>query len=259
MLKWLIIMFFLVCLELLVINFSMASRGCCSYHGGVCGARCCDGTALSEKCREGLLPKDLGVKGVLMSLKKKVYNIDWFGGCPEVLSNLIDDRTKKRGQSSNPPLPVASYSGCDSIYVLDGDTIQAMCDGQKFRIRLWGIDTPEKKQSFGPEATSNTALLVLGKKLEVEIKATDRYGRQVAMIKVDGISVNEAIIAQGYGWVYRQYCTEQEICERWVELERQARVGAKGLWSEPYPVMPWQWRRYQGLMAEFKNILQIQP
>lgn len=232
-------------------DFSFAARGCCSYHGGVCGQTCCDGTELSKQCREGWLDQALDVDRIKKSVKKKLVNLKWLAGYPKVLINMIDDWGKEE-KSNDPPLPISVYSGCAAAYVFDGDTIKANCDGREFRVRLWGIDTPEKKQSFGQEATGYTGSLVLGKTLELEIKGTDRYGRSLAMVKADGRSVNEDIVAHGYAWVYRQYCNEEQICGRLVDLEEQARKKGWGLWSESHPVMPWQWRRLDRLVREGK-------
>jgi endonuclease YncB( thermonuclease family) len=127
------------------------------------------------------------------------------------------------------------------VGVSDGDTITVLHDGKGVKIRLYGIDTPEKRQAFGKKAKQFTSGMVHGKTVEVEIKDTDRYGRSVALIYVDDQSLNEALVKNGLAWVYRKYCKEA-FCEDWLNLEIVARYGKIGLWSEPNPIPPWEFR-----------------
>jgi endonuclease YncB( thermonuclease family) len=84
--------------------------------------------------------------------------------------------------------------------------------------------------------------MVYGKTVEVETKDTDRYGRSVALISVDGQSLNESLVKNGFAWVYRKYCHEA-FCEDWLNLEIVVRYGEIGLWSEPNPIPPWEFRQ----------------
>jgi len=127
------------------------------------------------------------------------------------------------------------------VSVADGDTITALNNGKSERIRLYGIDTPEKRQAFGKKAKQFTSSMVFGKTIEVKIKDIDRYGRTVALVYVDGESLNEALIKAGYAWVYQRYCKES-FCKDWLSLEGAARYGKIGLWSEPDPIAPWDFR-----------------
>lgn len=127
------------------------------------------------------------------------------------------------------------------VRVSDGDTITVMHDGKGEKIRLYGIDTPEKRQAFGNKAKQFTSKMVYGKTVEVQSKNTDRYGRTVALIYVNGQSLNEALIKNGFAWVYRKYCIET-FCEDWLNLEIMARYGKIGLRSEPNPIPPWEFR-----------------
>ena len=134
-----------------------------------------------------------------------------------------------------------SWSG-KVVGVADGDTITALNRGKEERIRLYGIDTPEKRQAFGKKAKQFTSSMVFGKTVKVKIKDIDRYGRTVALVYVDGESLNEALIKAGYAWVYQRYCKEV-FCKDWLNLESAARDGKAGLWSEPNPRPPWDFRR----------------
>ncbi|MBW2492972.1 MAG: thermonuclease family protein [Deltaproteobacteria bacterium] len=127
------------------------------------------------------------------------------------------------------------------VGVSDGDTITVLHEGKGEKIRLYGIDAPEKGQAFSKKAKQFTSSMVYGKTVKVETKDTDQYGCTVAIVYVDGQSLNEALVKNGFAWVYRKYCKE-EFCEDWLNLEIVARYGKIGLWSEPNPIPPWDFR-----------------
>jgi endonuclease YncB( thermonuclease family) len=127
------------------------------------------------------------------------------------------------------------------VGVSDGDTITVMHEGKGEKIRLYGVDTPEKGQDFGQRAKKFTSDLVFGKIVEVDPVATDRYGRTVGHVFMNGLSLNQELIKSGYAWVYKQYCTKPE-CQGWDKLEAQARDKKLGLWSMPNPIPPWEFR-----------------
>lgn len=128
------------------------------------------------------------------------------------------------------------------VAVSDGDTIKVLQNGQETKIRLYGVDTPEKKQAFGQKAKGFTASMVAGKLVDVEPVDQDRYGRTVGIVTVAGRSLNEELVKSGFAWVYRQYCRRGE-CSIWLKEEGQARTARIGLWADPAPVPPWNWRR----------------
>ena len=119
------------------------------------------------------------------------------------------------------------------VSVTDGDTIKVLHDGKEEVIRLYGVDSPEKKQSFGQKARDFTTSLVAGKTVEVEPRNTDRYKRTVAVVSVDGQNVNELTVRNGYAWVYRKYCKES-FCLSWKEKERSAKESKIGMWSDSH-------------------------
>jgi micrococcal nuclease len=127
------------------------------------------------------------------------------------------------------------------VSVADGDTIIVLHLDRQKEIRLYGIDCPEKDQDHGQQAKAITAALVAGRNVEIEQKEIDRYGRVVGLVKVDGQSLNEMIIQNGYAWVYPQNCKEK-FCSDWVRLEGAARQQRKGMWSDSVVVPPWEWR-----------------
>ena len=128
------------------------------------------------------------------------------------------------------------------VGVSDGDTIKVLKDGKQVKIRLYGIDTPEKAQSFGRKAKKFTTNFAANKMVDVKPMATDRYGRTVGLVTVYGQSLNKALIRNGYAWVYRDYCRES-FCYEWSKLEYIAKKAKAGLWIEPNPIPPWKWRQ----------------
>ena len=128
------------------------------------------------------------------------------------------------------------------IGVTDGDTITVLRDKQPQKIRLYGIDCPEKRQPFGKRAKQFTSELVFGKFVEVEPIATDRYGRTVAFVRVENVTVNEELIKEGLGWVYVRYC-KLPLCAEWQGLQLVAQDEKRGLWGDSDHIPPWDFRR----------------
>ena len=128
------------------------------------------------------------------------------------------------------------------VSVADGDTITVLVNQTQHRIRLYGIDAPERRQDFSNRAKQFASDLVFGKQVRVAKKDIDRYGRIVGIVYVGDVCVNEEIVRKGLAWVYRYYC-KIPICTAWLDLEAQARDSKMGLWSHPDPIPPWEFRR----------------
>ena len=141
------------------------------------------------------------------------------------------------------PCPAWAWSG-KVVGVSDGDTITVLRDKQPQKIRLYGIDCPEKRQPFGKKAKQFTSELVFGKVVEVEPVTTDRYGRTVAFVRVENITVNEELIKEGLGWVYVRYC-KLPLCVEWQGLQLAAQAVKRGLWGDSGGVPPWEYRRHK--------------
>ncbi|MBX9771582.1 MAG: thermonuclease family protein [Candidatus Obscuribacterales bacterium] len=138
-------------------------------------------------------------------------------------------------------LPVAAQELTGRVVgVSDGDTITILSNRQLIRIRLAGIDCPEKHQAFGQKAKQFTSALVYDKVVTVNGHGRDRYGRTIADVLLeDGRSLNQELIGAGYAWWYRQYApgnTELGLSEG------RARENKQGLWVEPNPIPPWEFR-----------------
>ncbi len=132
------------------------------------------------------------------------------------------------------------------VGISDGDTIKVLRvhpDGHKeqVKIRLYGIDCPEKGQAWGKRAKQFTAKLAAGKTVTLIVRDKDRYGRLVAdVILPDGCCLNHEIVRAGFAWWYRKYARKDAVLER---LEKEAWVDRRGLWVDKNPVPPWEWRK----------------
>ena len=127
------------------------------------------------------------------------------------------------------------------VRVLDGDTLEALKDGAAVRVRLYGIDAPEKGQAFGKRAKQYAAELVFGKTVKVREKDRDRYGRTVGEVFLeDGRNLSRELVRAGLAWWYRRYAPKDAELET---LERKAREARAGLWADADPVPPWEWRK----------------
>jgi micrococcal nuclease len=134
------------------------------------------------------------------------------------------------------------------VRVLDGDTVEVLdADNSLHRVRLAGIDAPEKAQPFGNRAKQNILDLVGGQAVEVEWSKLDRYGRTVGKLICAGQDANLAMVSAGLAWWYRQYASEQSPADRglYETAETKARGEHRGLWTDPAPVPPWNWRHQQ--------------
>src|SRR5688500_8350746 len=131
------------------------------------------------------------------------------------------------------------------VSIYDGDTITVLdAEKRQHKIRLAGIDAPERKQDFGNAARRHLSRLVHGKPVTVEGRKIDRYGRRVAKVLTDGFDVNLEMVIAGYAWHYREYEREQSLRDResYATAERGARRSHYGLWAQAKPTPPWEFR-----------------
>jgi len=136
------------------------------------------------------------------------------------------------------------------IGVSDGDTVTILDDTKtQWKIRLLGIDAPEKTQAFGSKSKEHLSDLVFNRQVTVEYSKKDRYGRTLGKIFVDGIDANLEQINAGFAWHYKQYRRDQSAKDRaaYANAENQARTAKMGLWVDPKPTPPWDWRRQKKL------------
>lgn len=131
------------------------------------------------------------------------------------------------------------------VGVTDGDTLTILDGSQhQYRIRLGGVDTPERGQPYGKVAKSSLSSLAFGREATADCGKADRWGRLVCRVSVDGHDVGLAQVERGLGWHYKKYEREQSPADRiaYAKAEDEARLARRGLWADPSPVAPWEWR-----------------
>ncbi len=132
------------------------------------------------------------------------------------------------------------------VSVADGDTITVL-DSQKtqHKIRLQGIDAPERAQPFGNKSRQSLHELVHGKQVTVDYQKKDKYGRVVGKILLNNTDVCLEQLKRGMAWHFKQYANEQpkEDRETYSLAEQQAKTEFKGLWRDKQPVPPWEFRK----------------
>lgn len=145
------------------------------------------------------------------------------------------DNTRVDDETENPIVP-----GDRVVGVKDGDTFELLQGGQTVTVRLYGVDTPEKNQAYGQRAKQFASDLAFGKNVRLIEHNKDRYGRTVGTIILpDGRSLNEELVREGYAWHYKAYSKDKNLAN----LEADARRFKRGLWQDPNPVAPWDFRK----------------
>jgi len=141
------------------------------------------------------------------------------------------------------------------VRVADGDTFTVLDESnRKEKIRLQGIDAPEKAQPFGQVSKQSLFRMVFGKDVRVEWNKRDRDKRILGKVWVQPescptcpmtLDAGHAQITAGLAWWFRKYANEQSPEDRgaYEFSEQEARAKRVGLWSDPDPVPPWEWRR----------------
>ncbi|MDP1634307.1 MAG: thermonuclease family protein [Gallionellaceae bacterium] len=109
---------------------------------------------------------------------------------------------------------------------------------EQIKVRLVEIDAPEKAQSFGNRSKQSLSALCFNKIAKLDDKGNDRYGRTLARVYCDGIDANAEQVRRGMAWVYDRYVTDRSL----YQLQEEAKVSRRGLWADPSPMPPWEWR-----------------
>jgi endonuclease YncB( thermonuclease family) len=131
------------------------------------------------------------------------------------------------------------------VGVTDGDTLRIRSNtGFPIVIRLQGIDAPETTQAYGLAATAVLRESTLHKRVTAECNKTDRYRRQVCLVKVDGVDVGLQMLLRGHAWHYKRFSSEQtqQKSREYAEAENEAVAQRRGLWQQDAPEAPWDWR-----------------
>jgi len=124
------------------------------------------------------------------------------------------------------------------IGISDGDTLTLLSGREQIKVRLSEMDAPEKKQPFGNRSKQSLSALCFNKTARLDEQGKDRYGRTLARVYCDGIDANAEQVRRGMAWVYDRYVTDRSL----YKLQDDARAARRGLWVDPAPVPPWEWR-----------------
>lgn len=127
------------------------------------------------------------------------------------------------------------------VKIADGDTFTLLVNGnEQVKIRLDGIDAPEKGQAYGNKAKEYLSGMIWGEPVTVNVKSKDRYGRSIGKVSTPTISdVNLEMIRAGYAWQYRDYNNDKT----YTTAENQTRKNMKGLWQDKNPIRPQDFRK----------------
>ncbi|EXI85599.1 MAG: Thermonuclease precursor [Candidatus Accumulibacter regalis] len=154
------------------------------------------------------------------------------------------------------PTQAATLTGT-VVSIADGDTITVLdADREQHKIRIAGVDCPEKAQPFGQRSKQSMSALVFGKEVDVQWNKRDRYRRIIGKVMVAAPSCRATLcpktldagltqLTLGLAWRYRKYAKDQssEDAGRYEFAEQEAREKRVGLWADRHPVPPWDWRK----------------
>ncbi len=143
------------------------------------------------------------------------------------------------------------------VRVTDGDTIVVLdASNEQHKIRLQGIDAPERHQAYGTNSKEHLSDLVAGRTVEVDYSKYDRYGRILGKVLLNGEDVNLEQVEAGLAWHYKKYQGEQTPADRvkYSDAEREARRQKLGLWHDPNPMPPWEYRH-----AKREHLKDLEP
>ena len=132
------------------------------------------------------------------------------------------------------------------VGVADGDTITILDNtNTQHKIRLAGIDAPERKQPFGTASKKSLSDLVYGKQVEVDWQKHDRYGRIVGKVLINNRDANLEQVNRGMAWFYAKYQNEQSVQDReeYAGAQDYAEKNQLGLWADKNPTPPWNFRK----------------
>lgn len=127
----------------------------------------------------------------------------------------------------------------DVVKVYDGDTMTVAAAGQTYKIRLAQIDAPERKQEHGLASRDFLATLTLGREVRVDYEKKDRYGRIIGQVYFGVQDINLSMVLNGHAWVYEAY-SQSDLYDK---AQTEAKTEHRGLWAEPNPIPPWDYRK----------------
>lgn len=141
-------------------------------------------------------------------------------------------------------MPLSGVLICLIVGIADGDTLTARCGEpcayEQIKVRIAGIDAPEKSQPFGQSSRQALADLCQSETAAIRPATRDKYGRMVADVQCDGRDAGETQVEAGMAWVFDKYSSGYEHL---YPKQDKAKADQHGLWTDPNPVPPWEWRQ----------------
>lgn len=126
------------------------------------------------------------------------------------------------------------------VSVTDGDTLVVLVAKKRIKVRLTDIDAPERKQPFGTRSRQSLVELCGGKDARVAEQGKDRYGRTLGRAFCAGVHAGPEQVRLGMAWVFMRYAPKDSPLYL---VQGEAKAARRGLWAEPSPIPPWEWRR----------------
>jgi endonuclease YncB( thermonuclease family) len=174
----------------------------------------------------------------------------WFAAAATIFALSCSPSTQ-RNRPPQPTRPSLDSTGRQRltgrvVAIADGDTITLLDSANtQHRIRLEGIDAPESHQAFGEQSRLSLSEMIFGKDVSVSYQKVDQYGRLVGKIILDGKDINFEQVKAGMAWHYKFYEDEQTPEDRtlYAQAEAEARAARRGLWQDPNPTEPYQFRK----------------
>lgn len=132
------------------------------------------------------------------------------------------------------------------VAVPEGDLLVISRDGHEKKFRLFGIDCPERGQPFWDKAQGLVGFLTEEKVVDVTPLFLGAEGVEKVLIRIEGTKdyLNQQLVAYGLAWVKPDECNSR-LCTDWKKLQKMARSRSVGLWADPRPIPPWDWKRAQ--------------
>ena len=126
------------------------------------------------------------------------------------------------------------------LSIADGDTFTVMLRGQKIKVRIHGIDAPERNMPYYKASKSYLSGLIGNRQVLLTLVEKDRYGRWVARVQLpDKTDVGAQMVAAGMAWHFTRYSADRKLAA----LQQKAKVAKLGLWRDPKPMPPWVVRK----------------
>lgn len=131
----------------------------------------------------------------------------------------------------------AAFRG-EVIHITDGDNLTIVAAKEWIRVRLAGVDAPERNQPYGTRASQSLSDLCFWQEVIVTPAGKDEYGRMLARVRCGDVDAGEEQVRRGMAWVYDRYIKDPSL----VPLQEEAQAAKRGLWADPYAKPPWEWR-----------------